>query len=185
MAEIFVSTDVETDGPIPGPNSMLSFGSAAYLPDRTLVSTFTANLEALPGASPHSDTMKWWYTQPKAWEVCRRNPQPPEKVMKRYGKWLKRLPGDLVFVGYPASFDFCFINWYLIKFTGENPFLYFALDVKTYAVAMLRKEFRTLTKSTMPQHWFEKREPTHIALDDAIQQGILFCNMRVENLQQK
>jgi hypothetical protein len=28
--EIYVSTDVEADGPIPGPNSMLSFGSAAY-----------------------------------------------------------------------------------------------------------------------------------------------------------
>jgi hypothetical protein len=27
--EIYVSTDVEVDGPIPGPNSMLSFGSAA------------------------------------------------------------------------------------------------------------------------------------------------------------
>ena len=30
MAEIYVSTDIEADGPIPGPNSMLSFGSAAY-----------------------------------------------------------------------------------------------------------------------------------------------------------
>jgi hypothetical protein len=38
--EIYVSTDVETDGPIPGPHSMLSLGSAAYLPDKTLVSTF-------------------------------------------------------------------------------------------------------------------------------------------------
>ena len=28
--EIYVSTDVEADGPIPGPNSMLSFGSEAY-----------------------------------------------------------------------------------------------------------------------------------------------------------
>lgn len=28
--EIYVSTDIETDGPIPGPNSMLSFGSAAF-----------------------------------------------------------------------------------------------------------------------------------------------------------
>ena len=26
--EIYISTDVETDGPIPGPCSMLSFGSA-------------------------------------------------------------------------------------------------------------------------------------------------------------
>ena len=36
MAEIYVSTDVETDGPIPGPHSMLSFASAAYTPDRSL-----------------------------------------------------------------------------------------------------------------------------------------------------
>lgn len=31
--EIYVSTDVEADGLIPGPHSMLSFGSAAYLAD--------------------------------------------------------------------------------------------------------------------------------------------------------
>jgi len=30
MPEVYVSTDVESDGPIPGPYSMLSFGSAAY-----------------------------------------------------------------------------------------------------------------------------------------------------------
>ena len=40
MPEIYVSTDVETDGPIPGPHSMLSFASAAYRPDKTLVRTF-------------------------------------------------------------------------------------------------------------------------------------------------
>jgi len=28
--EVYVSTGVETDGPIPGVHSMLSFGSAAY-----------------------------------------------------------------------------------------------------------------------------------------------------------
>ena len=44
MAEIYVSTDVETDGPIPGPHSLLSFASAAYLPDKTLVATFAANV---------------------------------------------------------------------------------------------------------------------------------------------
>jgi len=43
--------DVETDGPIPGPDSMLSFGSAAYLADKTLIGTFSANLETIPGAS--------------------------------------------------------------------------------------------------------------------------------------
>jgi hypothetical protein len=50
MTEIYISTDVETDGPIPGPHSMLSFASAAYTEDKQLVSTFSANLEALEGA---------------------------------------------------------------------------------------------------------------------------------------
>ena len=49
--EIYVSTDIEADGPIPGPNSMLSFGSAAFREDKTLVSTFAANLKLLPRAS--------------------------------------------------------------------------------------------------------------------------------------
>jgi hypothetical protein len=55
--EIYVSTDVETDGPIPGVYSMLSIGSAPYLPDKTLHGGFTANLETLPGAAQHPDTM--------------------------------------------------------------------------------------------------------------------------------
>ena len=39
-SEIYVSTDVEADGPIPGPHSMLSFASAAYTEDKQLIATF-------------------------------------------------------------------------------------------------------------------------------------------------
>lgn len=48
--EIYVSTDVETDGPIPGPHSMLSFASAAYTAGKDLLATFSANLVPLAGA---------------------------------------------------------------------------------------------------------------------------------------
>ena len=52
--EIYVSTDIEADGPIPGPHSMLSIASAAYTAEKQLVATFSANLETLPGrASPN------------------------------------------------------------------------------------------------------------------------------------
>jgi hypothetical protein len=37
--------------PILGPNSTLSLGLAAYLSNKALVSTFSANLELLLGAS--------------------------------------------------------------------------------------------------------------------------------------
>jgi hypothetical protein len=32
-----------------------------------------------------------------------------------------------------------------------------------------------------PKHWFEPHPHTHVALDDAIEQGALFCNMLAEN----
>ena len=82
--EIYVSTDVETDGPIPGVNSMLSFGSAAYRADKTLVATFTANLDLLPGATPDPRTMDWWRSQPAAWAACREAPESPDIAMPRY-----------------------------------------------------------------------------------------------------
>ncbi len=181
MPEIYVSTDVETDGPIPGPHSMLSFASAAYRADRTLVDTFSRNLETLPGASGHPDTMAWWQTQPDAWAECRRNPQDPVVAMTRYVAWLKHLPGRPVFVAYPAGFDFLFVYWYLIRFAGESPFSFSALDVKTYAMAVLKTEYRQATKRNMPRHWFDPLPHSHKALDDAIEQGALFCNMLVEN----
>jgi hypothetical protein len=182
MPEIYVSTDVESDGPIPGPHSMLSFASAAYRPDKTLLGTFAANLETLPGATGHPDTMKWWQTQPDAWTAARRDVQEPEKAMRDYCAWLKQLPGAPVFVAYPAGFDFLFVYWYLIRFAGESPFSFSALDMKTFAMALLKKEYRQSVKRNMPQHWFDPLPHTHLALDDAIEQGALFCNMLHENL---
>ena len=77
MPEIYVSTDVETDGPIPGPNSMLSFASAAYQADKTLAGTFSANLELLPGAQPDAKTAAWWQSQPEAYAATRQNLEDP------------------------------------------------------------------------------------------------------------
>jgi hypothetical protein len=177
MPEIYVSTDVESDGPIPGPNSMLSFASAAYRADKTLVGTFEANLSLLPKATGDPKTMEWWRTQPDAWAACRSNLREPAEAMPAYVAWLRSLPGKPVFVAYPAGFDFLFVYWYLIRFAGESPFSHSALDIKSYAMALLGKGYRDSTKRNMPAAWFDKLPHTHVALDDAIEQGALFCNM--------
>ena len=182
MAEIYVSTDVETDGPIPGPHSLLSFASAAYRADKTLLATFSANLHTLPGATGHPDTMAWWQTQPEAWAAARADLQDPAVALPAYRDWLRALPGPPVFVAYPAAFDFLFVYWYLIRFAGDSPFSFSALDIKTYAMALLCQDFRQSVKRNMPPRWFDPLPHTHRALDDAIEQGALFCNMLAENL---
>lgn len=181
MSEIYVSTDVETDGPIPGPHSMLSLASAAYRADKTLLGTFSANLHLLEGAGGHPETMAWWAENQAAFDATRRDLEAPETAMRRYVDWLKTLPGKPVFVAYPAGFDFLFVYWYLIRFAGESPFSFSALDMKTYAMAVLKSEYREAVKRNMPRRWFDPLPHTHVALDDAIEQGALFCNMLAEN----
>jgi hypothetical protein len=45
----------------------------------------------------------------------------------------------------------------------------------------LSTEYRDTVKTNMPQRWFDDLPHTHIALDDAIEQGAAFCNMLAEN----
>lgn len=187
-AEIFVSTDVEADGPIPGPNSMLSFASAAYTADGALVATFEANLLPLEGAQGDRETMEWFQSkQAEAFAATQVNRRDPVEAMRAYLTWLQALPGKPVFVGYPASYDFMFVYWYLVRFTGERPFSHAALDIKTYAMAMTKSEtFRTVVKDKFPKRWKDVELPhTHVALDDAKEQGMIFLKMLRENLDAK
>lgn len=176
-AEIYVSTDIETDGFAPGENSMLSLGSAAYTADKRLVASFSVNLETLPGARANPITTRWWRDQPEAWAACRADPQPPQRAMREYATWLRALPGRPVFVGYPVVFDFGFVSYYLMQFAGENPFGFAALDIRSFAMAVMQCDFKDVQKKRMPQEWFDDLPHTHIALDDAIEQGALFCNL--------
>jgi hypothetical protein len=180
-SEIYVSVDVESDGPIPGPNSMLSLGAAAFTEEGKLATTFEVNFETLPGAVGHPDTMAWWKTQPDAWAYCRANPQDPEKATKALYAWIEKLPGKPVFTAYPAGYDFLFGYWYLMRFVGKSPFSHSALDIKTFAMATMGGGYRDATKKNMPKRWFSNRPHTHKALDDAIEQGELFINILNEN----
>lgn len=181
--EIYISTDVEADGPIPGPHSMLSLASAAYRSGQTLIATFSANLEPLPGASPDPRTMAWWNQFPGAWEACRTEARAPDAVMAEYLAWLKALPGQPVFVGWPAGWDFMWVYWYLVRFTRERPFREGALDIRSYAMGMRKTSFHRTTRTYLPKRWFDPGlAHTHVALDDALEQGAVFCNMLAENL---
>lgn len=180
--EVYVSTDIEADGPIPGPHSMLSLASAAYRADKTVIATFTVNLDTLPEAAPDPRTMAWWKDFPEAWARCRTDLHAPEAAMRAYLDWVKALPGRPVFLGFPASWDFMWVYWYLLRFTGERPFRESALDVRSYAMGMRKVSFAETTRTYLPKRWFDADLPhTHVALDDALEQGAMFCNMLAEN----
>ena len=85
--------------------------------------------------------------------------------------WLNAAPGKPVFVGYPATFDFMFVYWYLIRFAGESPFSFAALDNKSFAMAVMGTEYRETSKRNMPAEWFDDLPHAESGFDDAIGQG--------------
>jgi len=206
--EIYISIDIEADGPIPGDNSMLSLGAAAFIldpkvtdpkcevhtylmadgrctcPGWSITGRFQANLEALPGATPNHDTMQWWSTQPDAWDACRKNLQPPEQAMAKFKAWVIEIAkdGPVVLAGYPVTYDFNFVYWYTIHFCGfPAPFGFQGLGIKTLAADRMGCSYKHATKKNMPKRWFVGApKHTHEALDDAIGQGVLLMNILKE-----
>lgn len=188
--EIYVSIDVEADGPAPLVNSMLSFGAAAFDPRKGkgkdgLIGKFSANLHQLPDATPDPDTMAWWATQPEAWEACRRDLQDPAAAMRAFAAWIKELPGKQAPVCYPVGYDWTFIYVYFFKFLGENPLGRAAFDIKSYSAGVLGLDFFEAHKDHLPKHWFDRSlKHTHLAIDDALEQGVILMNAKEHRRQQ-
>jgi hypothetical protein len=181
MPDLYISTDVETDGPIPGPHSMLSIGALALNEDGESLDTFTANLETLSGAEPDPQTMAWWAGEPEAWAAHRHDLRSPVDAMRGFADWVDQLAARhrarAVFVAWPVGFDFSFVYWYLIRFAGRSPFGHSALDLRSYAMGMLGQGYHQTGQRSLPADWLPEARHTHVALDDAIEQGQLFANM--------
>ena len=72
------------------------------------------------------------------------------------------------------------VQWYLHRFVGDDPFRHRAIDTKTLAmVAMgtMGTGYRATARSSLPKHWRPQAKHTHVAVDDAIEQGELFVNI--------
>ena len=121
--ERYIVVDVETDGPIPGPHSLLALGAVACDPAGFELDAWYANFETLPGAAPHPDTQAFWDRFPEAYATTRARPVlPPEEAMQRFALWVRRSTGNArhraVLVAAPAGFDAMWVHWYEWRFLG-------------------------------------------------------------------
>lgn len=181
--EIYISMDVEADGPVPGLNSMLSFGAAAFTIEKRLLGTFSRNLVTLPEARPDPRTMEeFWAKNPQAWAETQRDPITAEAAIRDFAVWLDEVSegahSRAYFVGYPAPYDFKWIDYYTHRFLGRNPFGFNGcIDAKVVAWTHLGGPFSSASPRNFPKCWFDPLPHTHVALDDAVAQGAMFVNM--------
>jgi hypothetical protein len=119
---VFVTTHIHTDGPIPGPHSLLTLTSVAFRRFGGPISTFETNVRELPGATLHPGALQRWRRHPDDWLASRRAGRAPSVAMSTFLRWVDKLPGEPAFVADPTDPDYLFLYWYLVRFAGRWPF---------------------------------------------------------------
>lgn len=122
VTPLYVTTHIHTDGPIPGPHSLLTLTSAAHTADGVPISTFAENLRELAGATLHPVALDEWRTRAEDWLVSRRASRPPARTMTRYARWVADLPGRPTYIADTTRPDYLFVYWYLQRFAKLWPF---------------------------------------------------------------
>lgn len=159
--------DIESDGPIPGDYSMISFG--AVLVNNNLDKTFYGKL------CPISDN---YISEALAVSGFTReetlNFDNPKKVMLKFNDWVnENSKGRPVFISDNNGFDWMFICWYFHHFIGENPF--------GYSSRRLSDLYCGIEKDTFAK-WKHLRKTlaTHNPVDDAMGNAEVLLFMKKE-----
>lgn len=181
---VYISVDIEADGPIPGPYSMISFGAAVagrqdgavYTAADPAERTFYRELR------PISDRYVDAALAVSGLDRDRllREGTDPAAAMDAFRAWVREVSAGAqpVMCGYPASFDWTFLYWYLISFGDDSPFGHSGcLDMKTLYATKARVPLRAAVKGRMPRELLPRRPHTHHALDDAVEQAELMNNL--------
>jgi DNA polymerase III epsilon subunit-like protein len=103
----------------------------------------------------------------------------PEKAMKRFRQWIEKTGRGrkAIFVGFNATYDWQFVNWYFEQFSPPNPFGFGGVDIKSYFMGLTGKTWSETSSSQLPPEFRPAVPQTHNALDDARAQASIFSKM--------
>lgn len=177
--EVYICVDVETAGPIPGEYSLLSIG-ACTLDDPP--STFYIELKPIN----EQNTPEAARVHQLSLTRLMSEGIDPAQAMLQFEAWLKSqaVPDQPpVFVAFNAPFDWMFINYFFIRYLGRNPFGHAALDIKALYMGMAGVPWSKTSWRYIDPNYVEKKNLSHHALQDALDQAILFKKL-LANLKQ-
>jgi len=187
--QVFASFDIETDGPDPIQNSMLSLGVALFVMSKqgfiSCVNRIKINIIPQPNSSPDPLCMtQFWSRFPTQWEAMQHDRMRPVDAMDKLAQWLNSntQTNTLRWVASPASVDWTFLKTYYSRYTSDMKrpdigFYCICLDsmLRSYMIYKKLKNRTAFMRSLVPK----KIAYTHDALDDAIYQGWVYMRLRL------
>lgn len=183
--DVYFSVDVETDGPIPGPFSMLSmalvfagrFDGKRFQRPEDFTCSFYRELKPI-SSEFQSAALK---INGLDRDRLLREGTPPDIAMREAARWVRDVAdgGDPVLVAYPLSFDWSWLYWYFVRFAPEgSPFNHSrAFDIKTAFAVKAGIPIVEAGRSNLVPELRATVTHTHHALDDAREQAEIFANL--------
>jgi DNA polymerase III epsilon subunit-like protein len=173
MKEVYISVDVEAAGPVPPTYSLLSIGAVPIdKPSSTFyIEIQPINTNFVPAAMQ---------VVGRSLEQFQKTGKPQRDAMTAFSDWIEAMAKGAkpVFVGFNATFDWAFVNFYFHEYLGENPFGIGGIDIKAFYMGLSGCAWEDTKSSKIPSRFKGESVHTHNALDDAIEQAEMFHRMR-------
>ncbi|MDR2689235.1 MAG: hypothetical protein LBB76_05695 [Azoarcus sp.] len=146
--------DVESDGPIPGDFSMISFG--AILVNHHLDKTFFGKLKPISDKYVPEALAVSGYTRSETLLF-----DAPEITMMNFLEWLRSTCKDKpIFMSDNNGYDWMFICWYFHHFIGQNPFGFSSQNLGSLYKGIVKDVTKNFKHLRRTRH-------THNPVDDA------------------
>jgi hypothetical protein len=176
---------VETDGPIPGPFSILSFAlvyagrfdGKRFERPKDFEQSFYRELR------PISDQFEAAALEVNHLDRDRllREGDEPERAMTEATRWVREIAGPArpVLVAYPLSFDWTWLYWYFMRFSSEgSPFNHSGcFDLKTAIAVKAQIPISAAGRNHLALSLRSHLTHSHHALQDAIEQAEIFADV--------
>lgn len=183
--------DCEYDGPIPGIHSLLSVAIVVVIPTfRTRAwkeaSRLVINFKTLPDASTDPVTMKFWDSNPEAWDACRQGAIESEKATKALYEHILSIKArwDIITVAWPIHADVKWLDYYFYRFCGlrDNPLGPHFICAKSYLWSLTGLPSPRCNMEQWFRHYGRTHTHPHIAVIDAEEQSGFFMRMLISNV---
>ena len=160
MKHIDYVCDVESDGQIPGLFNMISFGIVNVKTKEGFYRLIQPDVDNNGGIKEARDVsgISWYQQQEEGQSI--------ETAMEEFKAWLNHNAGKesrKVFWSDNNGFDWQWMNYYLHKYTGQNPFGHSSRRIGDYYAGLMGDK-------TQQSKWKKLRKTVHShnALDDAL-----------------
>lgn len=178
MRKVFLSLDIEADGPSPALNNMRSIGIVAFDQTGKEIWRLQRNLKPLKNHTEEKKCMEeFWNVRPELWKFVNSHAIEPLTLIEELEIILTENP-NVTWICYPAAYDWQWLNYYycLLKSRRAPDVGHTARCIRTMLHVYCQQN-NIADQAELMKELTDGLELTHNPENDARYQGRLYFNL--------